>query len=93
MSLESFSAWFFEQPELIQNLVIYGPPALVSAGITLALGGRIRMVWLSWLSNPTLAASIDTERQAAEDEATPEWTHAAKDSIDELIARQRRGIH
>lgn len=93
MSVESFSAWFFEQPELIQNLVLYGPPVLVSAGITLALGGRIRMVWLSWLSNPALAASIEAERQAVEDEAAAEWTHAAKDSVDELIARRRRGIH
>ena len=41
MSTERFSAWYFTQPELIQLLVLYGPPLLVSIVIGLALGGRL----------------------------------------------------
>ena len=48
MSTERFSAWYFTQPELIQQLVLYGPPLLVSIVIGLALGGRVRLMWLAW---------------------------------------------
>ena len=43
MSTERFSAWYFAQPELIQELVVYGPPFLVSVLVCLALGGRVEV--------------------------------------------------
>lgn len=93
MSTERFSAWYFAQPELIQLLVLYGPPLLVSIVIGLALGGRLRLMLLAWRFNPTLAASIDTLSSQAESEADSDWTHDAKASVDDLVARRRRGLH
>jgi len=92
MSAERFSAWYFTQPELIQELVVYGPPFLVSVLICLALGGRVRLMLLAWRFDPTLAASFDTLRAQAADDAEAEWTHDAKASVDELVARRSRGL-
>lgn len=93
MSTERFSAWYFAQPELIQLLVLYGPPLLVSVVIGLALGGRVRLMLLAWKFNPTLVASLDTLRSQAEQDAESDWTHDAKASVDDLVARRRRGLH
>lgn len=92
MSTEGFSAWYFTQPELIQNLVLYGPPFLVSTAIVMALGGRIRLMWLAWMFNPTLAAPLDALRTKAEDDTEDDWTHDANASVDELVARRSRGL-
>ena len=92
MSTERFSAWYFAQPELIQLLVLYGPPLLVSIVIGLALGGRLRLMLLAWTFDPAMAASLDTLRSQAEEEAETEWTHNAKASVDDLIQRRRRGL-
>ncbi|WP_439472404.1 hypothetical protein [Brevundimonas sp.] len=93
MAVEKFSAWFFEQPGLVQEAVLYGPPLLVSTVITVMLGGRLKTSLIAWLFNPSIAASVDAHRCATDEEADAEWTHAAKDSINEMIARRRRGIH
>lgn len=93
MSTERFSAWYFAQPELVQLLVLYGPPLLVSIVIGLAMGGRPRLMLLAWRFNPTLAASFDTLRAQAESEADSDWTHDAKASVDDLVQRRRRGLH
>ena len=92
MSTERFSAWYFTQPELIQELVLYGPPFLVSLIICTALGGRVRLMWLAWKFNPTLAASIDTLQSQSEQDADSDWTHDAKASVDDLVQRRRRGL-
>ena len=93
MSTERFSTWYFAQPELIQLLVLYGPPLLVSIAIGLALGGRVRLMLLAWRFNPTLAASFDTLRARTESESDSDWTHDAKASVDDLVARRSRGLH
>lgn len=93
MSAERFSAWFFTQTELVQHLVVLGPPFLVSVVIGLALGGRFRLMRLAWRYNPTLASALDTLHADAESEADSEWTHAAKASVDDLVQRRRRGLH
>lgn len=93
MSAERFSAWFLVQNELVQQLVLFGPPFLVSVVIGLALGGRFRLIPLAWKFNPTLASAIDTLRAEAERDADSEWTHAAKASVDDLVQRRRRGLH
>lgn len=92
MSVERFSAWYFTQPELVQRLVVLGPPLLVSVVIMLALGARLRFIGLAWRYNPAIAAAIDGQRQREEDEAAGEWVETAKASVDDLIARQRRGV-
>lgn len=93
MSVERFSAWYFTQPELVQQLVVLGPPALVAVGIMLALGARPRFIGLVWRYNsPAIAAAIDGQLQREEEEADGEWVESANASVDDLIARQRRGV-
>ncbi|HEY1225155.1 MAG TPA: hypothetical protein VGE54_08025 [Brevundimonas sp.] len=93
MFLERFGSWYFAQPRIIQELVLFGPPFLVSVAITLALGGRVRLMVLAWVFNPTVAGPLDAERGRQEDEAETAWTRDAKASVDELIARRRRGVY
>ena len=92
MSAERFSAWYFTQPELIQSLVLYGPPLLVSIVIGLALGGRVRLMLLAWKFDPAAGAALDTLASQAERDAESDWTHDAKASVDELVARRSRGV-
>lgn len=92
MSVERFSAWYFTQPELVQELVVLGPPFLVAAGIMLALGARLRFIGLAWLYNPAIAAAIDGELEREKEEADGEWVESARASVDDLVARQRRGV-
>lgn len=92
MSVERFSAWYFTQPELVQELVVVGPPLLVAVGIMLALGARPRFIGLARLYNPAIAAAIDSQLQREEEEADGEWVESANASVDDLIARQRRGV-
>ncbi len=92
MSIEHFSEWFFTQPELVQRLVVYGPPLLVSAIIVLALGGSLRLTFLSWMHSPALASALEADRRREQDE-TDGWSDSAKASVDDLVARRRRGIH
>jgi hypothetical protein len=93
MFLERFSDWYFTQPEMIQRAVLFGPPLLVSAIIGLALGGRARLIWLAWKFGPTAAGALDSLRRGAEVEAESDWTRDARASVDELVARRRRGLH
>lgn len=92
MSTERFSAWYFTQPELVQLLGLYGPPLLVSIVIGLALGGRLRLMLLAWKFDPALAASLDSLRSESEEDADSAWTHNARDSVDDLVQRRRRGL-
>lgn len=92
MPIERFSEWFIAQPDLIQRLVLFGPPLLVSAIIGVALGGSLRLTWLSWLHNPAVAAALEAERRREQDEVEG-WSDSAKASVDELVARRRRGLH
>ena len=92
MPIERFSQWFFTQPEIIQRLVVYGPPLAVSALIGLGLGNGARLTWLSWLFNPAIASAIETARRIDQDEPEPDWTDTAKASVDELVARRGRGL-
>jgi len=92
MSTERFSAWYFTQPELIQNLVVMGPPLLVSIIIGLALGGRLRLMLFAWRFDPPVAAALDTLCAQAEEDTDPDWTHDAKASVDDLVQRRRRGL-
>lgn len=93
MAVEKFSAWFFEQPGLLQEAILFGPPLLVSTVITVMLGGRLKTSLVAWLFNPTIAATVDTYRREIDGERDEDWTHSAKDSIDEMVAKRRRGIH
>jgi hypothetical protein len=93
MTVEKFSAWFFEQPGLLQDAILLGPPLLVSTVITVLLGGRLKTSLIAWLSNPTIAATVETYRREIDNEKDEAWTHSARDSIDEMIAKRRRGIH
>ena len=92
MSIEQFSQWFFAQPEIVQRLVVYGPPLLVSAIIVLALGGSLRLSLLSWLHSPTVASALEADRRQEQDGAD-DWADSARASVDDLVARRRRGIH
>ena len=92
MSTERFSAWYFTQPELVQLLVLYGPPLLVSIVIGLVLGGRLRLMLLAWKFDPALAASLDTLSAQAGEDADSDWTHDARASVDDLVQRRRRGL-
>lgn len=92
MFVERFSAWWSTQPEMVQELVVLGPPALVAVGIMLALGARPRFIRLAWLYNPAIAAAIDAQRRREEEEAEGEWVESAKASVDDLVARRRRGV-
>lgn len=93
MFVERFSEWYFTQPELVQQLVLYGPPLAVSLIISKALGGGLRRMVLAWMYNPTVAAAMDEDYGRKHDDAGPDWTEAAKASVDEEIARRRRGLH
>ncbi len=93
MFLERFGSWYFTQPQIIQEMVLFGPPFLVSVVIALALGGRSRLMVLAWMSNPTVAGPLDAERQQGQDDAEAEWAQDARASVDELVARRRRGIY
>ena len=93
MFLERFSDWYFTQPEMIQRVVLYGPPLLVSTIIGLALGGRMRLILLAWKFGPTAAGALDSLRRDAEVEAESDWAQDARASVDELVARRQRGLH
>lgn len=92
MSVERFSAWYFAQPELIQLLILWGPPFLVSVVIGRTLGGRLRLMVFAWLFNPTVAGPLEAERSSGEDDAGRDWALDAKISVDELVARRQRGL-
>lgn len=93
MFLERFASWYFAQRQIVQEIVLFGPPFLVSVAITLAMGGRARLMVLAWMFNPTIAGPFDAERQRQKDEAESDWTRDARASVDELIARRRRGVY
>lgn len=93
MSVERFSAWYFAQTDLVQLLVLFGPPLLVSVVIASAMGGRLRLMGLAWLNNPTVAGALDASEEAAREEAEGEWTHDAKAAVDDLVARRSRGLN
>lgn len=93
MTPTAFQSWFFDQPEMIQNLVVGGPPFLVMMGIGLALGARFRFLALTWLLNPYVAPAFMAEQSQKEEEENAEWADNAKASVDELIARRNRRSH